>query len=241
MIRRIISLFTELYNRSSEVKYINYLRKKGVKIGQNTSILSPNHSLIDTGRASWIEIGDNCILTHGVSLIAHDYSWSILRKSHNIMAPTGGGIIKIGNNVFIGVNSIVLRNVTIGDNCIIGVGSVVCSSIPANSVAAGNPCKVIMSLDEFCEKRKKNILKEASLEALHIMKVKGRMPTEMEMRRWGFLYNTKNPEIINKLTALGDDREEFVKSYLSQEAVFDNYDSFLKYVKENNTNENNPL
>ena len=157
------------------------------------------------------------------------------------MAPTGGGIIKIGNNVFIGVNSIVLRNVTIGDNCIIGVGSVVCSSIPANSVAAGNPCKVIMSLDEFCEKRKKNILKEASLEALHIMKVKGRMPTEMEMRRWGFLYNTKNPEIINKLTALGDDREEFVKSYLSQEAVFDNYDSFLKYVKENNTNENNPL
>lgn len=62
-----------------------------MRIGENTVILSPNHSHIDIGRASWIEIGDNCVLTYGISLIAHDYSWSILRKSHDVLAPTGGG------------------------------------------------------------------------------------------------------------------------------------------------------
>lgn len=139
--------------------------------------------------------------------------------------------------MFIGVNSVVMRNVTIGDNCIIGLGSVVCSSIPANSVAAGNPCKVIMSLDDFCEKRKKNVLKEASLEAVHLMEVYGRNPTELEMRRWGFLYNTKDEEILNQITALGDDRKEFVSTYLNEEVIFDNFESFLSYVKENYMNE----
>lgn len=95
MIKRIISLLGDLYNRSSEARYINFLKKKGVKIGKNTSISSPNHSLIDIGRATWIEIGDNCVLTRGVCLIAHDYSWSVLRKSHGVMAPTGGARLRL--------------------------------------------------------------------------------------------------------------------------------------------------
>lgn len=55
--------------------------------------------------------------------------------------------ITIGNNVWIGGNSTVLMNVTIGDNCVIGAGSVVTKSIPANSIAVGNPCKVIKQID----------------------------------------------------------------------------------------------
>lgn len=54
--------------------------------------------------------------------------------------------IAVGHNVWIGANVCVLPGVTIGDNCVIGAGSVVVKDIPANSVAAGNPCKVIKTI-----------------------------------------------------------------------------------------------
>lgn len=54
--------------------------------------------------------------------------------------------ISIGNNVWIGGNVCVLPGVTIGDNCVIGAGSVVVKDIPSNSVAVGNPCKVIRQI-----------------------------------------------------------------------------------------------
>ncbi len=54
--------------------------------------------------------------------------------------------ITIGNNVWIGGNVCVLPGVNIGDNCVIGAGSVVVKDIPANSVAVGNPCKVVKSI-----------------------------------------------------------------------------------------------
>lgn len=231
MLKSLVSFVLTAYYKSSSARFIKYLRKKGMIIGKNTVILSPNHSHIDIGRATWIEIGDNCVLTYGISLIAHDYSWSILRKSHDVIAPTGGGRIKIGNNVFIGVNSVVLRNVTIGDNCIIGAGSVVSKSIPDNSVATGNPCKIIMSIEEYCEKRKKNLLKEATQEALHIMKDKGRNPTEQELARFGFLFNMKNENVLKSLKTLGDSKTDFINAYNRQECIFDSFDVFLEYVK----------
>ena len=56
--------------------------------------------------------------------------------------------IKIGNTCWIGANVIVLPGVTIGDNSVIGAGSVVTKDIPANVVAAGNPCHVLRKIDE---------------------------------------------------------------------------------------------
>ena len=54
--------------------------------------------------------------------------------------------ITVGNNVWIGAGVQVLPGVSIGDNCVIGAGSVVVKDIPANSVAVGNPCKVVKSI-----------------------------------------------------------------------------------------------
>ena len=56
--------------------------------------------------------------------------------------------VTIGNNVWIGANSVVLPGVTIGDNSVIGAGSVVTKDIPANVVAVGNPCKVMREIGE---------------------------------------------------------------------------------------------
>lgn len=56
--------------------------------------------------------------------------------------------VHIGNNVWIGANSVVLPGVTIGDNTVIGAGSVVTKDIPANVVAVGNPCRVLREIGE---------------------------------------------------------------------------------------------
>lgn len=56
--------------------------------------------------------------------------------------------INIGNNVFIGMNSIIMKGVSIGNNCVIGAGAVVTKSIPSNSIVAGNPAKIIKEIYE---------------------------------------------------------------------------------------------
>jgi maltose O-acetyltransferase len=56
--------------------------------------------------------------------------------------------VTVGNNVWIGGSAVILPGVTIGDNVTIGAGSVVTHDIPSNVVAAGNPCKVIRSLEK---------------------------------------------------------------------------------------------
>lgn len=56
--------------------------------------------------------------------------------------------INIGNNVWIGAQSIVLPGVTVGDNTIIGAGSVVTRDLPANVVAVGNPCHVLRQVND---------------------------------------------------------------------------------------------
>lgn len=119
-------------------------RKMGAVIGENTKILSSN---IDAGHAYLVEIGKNCTLTH-CTVLAHDASTQIFLRKSKV------GIVKIGDNTFVGYGSIILPNVKIGSNCIIGAGSVVTKNVPDNSVAAGNPCKVICSTDEYINKHK---------------------------------------------------------------------------------------
>ena len=63
------------------------------------------------------------------------------------------GPIKVGNNVFIGSNTVILPNIKIGNNVIIGAGSIVTKDIPDGSVVAGNPAKLITTFDKYIEKR----------------------------------------------------------------------------------------
>ena len=67
------------------------------------------------------------------------------------------GRVNIGNNVFIGAESVVLPNVTIGDNVVIGANSTVTKDIPSNSVYAGNPAKFICTIDEYIETNKRKM------------------------------------------------------------------------------------
>lgn len=71
--------------------------------------------------------------------------------------------VHIGNNVWIGANSVILPGITIGDNSVIGAGSIVTKDIPENVVAVGNPCRVLRPISErdkeyYYKDRKINIL-----------------------------------------------------------------------------------
>jgi len=136
----IISLFDSIYNllmiKAGEETRNNYLRKKGVKIGKNCKV----HTVSFSTEPYLVEIGDNVRITSGTTFITHDGGVNVFRGE------IGGGIfgrIKIGNNVFVGTNCIILYGTTIGDNCIVGAGSVVRGQYPENSVIVGNPAKVV--------------------------------------------------------------------------------------------------
>ncbi len=82
----------------------------------------------------------------GANTLITDFDWHGLAPDQRRSSSGDSKPIRIGNNVFIGYGSVVLKGVTIGDNTVIGANSVVTRDIPANVIAGGNPCKVIRNL-----------------------------------------------------------------------------------------------
>ena len=97
-----------------------------------------------------VHLGDHVTVVSGVQFVTHDGGVWIFREEFpeiDVFSP-----ILVGNNVFIGSGTILLPGTTIGDNCVIGAGSVVTGDVPANSVAAGVPARVIKEVNEYREK-----------------------------------------------------------------------------------------
>ena len=142
-------------------KTIDEAKQKGMKVGKNVSFVGMPHV---SSEPYLISIDDNTSISFDVAFITHDAATRVIRN-----LPGGNketviyGPIKIGKNCFVGARTTILPNVEVGDNTIIGTGSVVNKSLPANSVCAGVPCKVICSLDEYMEKHKDDFLYMVSL------------------------------------------------------------------------------
>ena len=128
---------------------MDYLKKHGLRIGNNFHSFSPY--AFDANWPWLISVGDDVTISSNVKILAHDAS------PLRVGMPTKIGCVDIGDNVFIGTGTIILCNTRIGNNVIIGAGSVVSKSIPDNSVAAGNPAKVICSFDEYKTKHIKQM------------------------------------------------------------------------------------
>ena len=111
-----------------------------------------------------ITIGDDTTISFDCAFVTHDAATRVLRHlpGENPETVIYGKIV-IGKNCFIGCRTIILPNVTIGDNVIIGAGSIVNRNIPSNTVAAGNPCKVICTIEAYKNKHKKDFLYMVSL------------------------------------------------------------------------------
>lgn len=138
-------VYSKLMRMKSEVSTEDLIAL-GLTVGKNFS--RQEKTLIDQSHCWLINIGDDVTLAPRVHILAHDAS------TKSTLGYTRLGIVNIGNNVFIGASSTILPGVTIGNNVVIGAGSVVNKDIPDNSIAVGNPAKVVSSYDTFIERKK---------------------------------------------------------------------------------------
>jgi len=211
--------------------FIKYIKKHGGTVGEGTRFISPDKCHIDINRADYIRIGKNCCLSV-VSILAHDYSWYTLLESNKEILPDAGGEVIIGDNCFIGYQSLILKNTVIGDNVIIGARSVVKGYVPSNTVWAGVPAKQICTLGQFVEKRKSKKIEEAIYRRNHIIKTYGRRPSIEEMGWFGFLFLERSQEnydlYIKKLEYNGQTDCELIKElFFKSEPHFNSFEDFL--------------
>ena len=169
--RRLVTQYNALDYEQKQEK-LNILRELFGSIGNNVSVGSPficdygcnihvgdnvsigmNCTFQDCNR---IDIGSNVLIAPNVQFYTAGHpielmdrltsNWSI--ESGEYFCQTYAKPIKIGNGCWIGGGVIVVPGVTIGEGCVIGAGSVVTKNIPANSLAVGNPCRVIRKINE---------------------------------------------------------------------------------------------
>lgn len=234
MIKDIIKRF--IYReKSSSDSYIKHLRKIGVAIGEDCTIYSPRTTTIDEQYPWMITIGNHVRITSGVILLTHDYSWSVLKRL-DVDCGAGAilgasGKITIGNNVFIGMNTIVLRNVSIGDDVIVGVGSVVTKDCESGWVYAGNPAKKIMTLHDYYNKRKELQLAEAKELAIGYRKRFGKSPGKEIFHEYFMLFTQVSDldnTYLSKMKLCGNfiDSKKYL---LCSKPVFSSFQKFIEW------------
>ncbi len=136
--------------RSDKTSNLVGLNRKCIlaTFGEKTEIIIGNNSGFSgtvIGAANSIKIGNNVL--SGANVLITDFDWHPIdpAKRHTSEGVKSAPVV-IKDNVWLGINSVILKGVTIGENTVIGANSVVVKDIPANVIAAGNPCKVIKKL-----------------------------------------------------------------------------------------------
>ncbi len=129
-----------------------------------------------------ITMGDRVTITPGVRLITHDGSTILVHDEHGQRyqhyAP-----IQIGNDVFVGVNSIVLPGVSIDSKVIVAAGSVVASDIPDNTVVARVPAKPIGKFSNYADRVRAEFASESDLSGFENYEKKVAAAIEIETRK----------------------------------------------------------
>lgn len=227
-IRRLIfKLFPQLMKSKD---YIEWLKANDVEVGKGTYFFSPCTTTVDVQRPWLLHIGAYCKVTSGVTILCHDYSRSVLRRSYGDIVGEARRTY-IGDNVFIGMNSTVLMGANIGNNVIVGAGSVVSGKIPNNTVVAGNPAKIICGLDEYYKKRKSKMLDESFDYFWCFYKKYKRYPQISEMGPFFPIFLERDRNALKENAVFtnlsGDNEEEIIDNFISSTGFYDNYDEYI--------------
>lgn len=219
--------------RCDSDSYLNHLRKAGSRIGERVVVYEPSKTFIDETRPFLIEIGNDVQITRGVTMLTHGYDWSVLKGIHAEVLGSAGRI-KVGNNVFIGQNTMILKGVTIGNNVVIGANSLVNKDIPDNCVYAGNPARYITSIDEYYKKRKAAQLSEAKCIYDNYVKSYGKDPGPEIFGEFFWLFQERDeallPEFTRRMKTLGNYNESMA-NFKSSIPEFNGYEDFLDALK----------
>jgi len=175
-----------------------------------------------------VTIGENCLFNTYFELLTHDWVSQVFIHSGRNMVNSSERVI-IGNNVSCGRHVLILKGVTIGDNVFIGANSVVTKSIPSNSIAVGIPARVIMTLDEYYNKCINASEKRAFEYARSIKERFNRMPEPRDFRDEFPLFVSgkdmdKYPEIPCEMQ-LGPTANHYRRTHI---AKYHTFNEFLK-------------
>lgn len=217
------------YAKTSQERYIKYLRSLGCKIGDNIWMTPKINTVnIDVTRPSLVEIGNYVRINRNFTLITHDGGYYVLLNKYHEFIPQSGKV-KIGNNVYFGRNCSVFKGVTIGDNCIIGFGSIVTRDIPTGSVAVGAPAKVVGTIEDYYAKRCKKSIPEALAYAKSIQERFNRRPRIDEFwEEFPLFVDKENMHLYPQLPykrQLGDSLKYWIENH---KRIFDGFEEFLK-------------
>lgn len=221
--------------RCDEKTYIKHLRRGGAEIGERVKIFDPHNTVIDATRPFMLKIGNDVQITSGVTILSHGYDWSVLKGLKGEVLGSCGEVV-IGNNCFIGMKATILKGVHIGDDCIIGANSLVNKDIPSGWVAAGNPAKPIMTVEDYYKKRSSVQLEEATELYRCYVERMGKEPPVEVFDEFFWLFQTREERA---LTAGAASRMHLVgnynfsmEKYLQSVPKFNGYDAFLTYLRE---------
>lgn len=198
-------------------------------MGRNVHIYRPFNTTIDIQNPHLLTIGNDVQITGPVTILTHDYGWSVLKKKYGIIYGNQRKTI-IGNNVFIGWGATILGGSHIGDNVIIGANSVVSGNVDSNSVYAGNPARKLMTLEEYRDKREKLQLNEAVEYVLEYEKRFKTYPPEEKMDEYFLLF--KPSKIFDKYKdqlKLMNNYDKGLEKLNSKKYQFNSYNEFLKF------------
>lgn len=218
------------YAKKSSSNFCEYLRRKGIKVGEDVVFRFPQNTSIDITRPTLITIGENVDINNHFTIMTHDFSTFVFRNVYHDFVNSSGKVT-IGSNIYFGTNVTILKGVTIGDNCIVGAGSLVTHSIPPNSVAAGVPCKVICSLDEYYKKRKEQQLNEAIEYAKSVVERKGELTPDDLFEEWS-VFLTEDDYINNPVFKKHVDwrLKQYKCSWLKEKRLVEGYRRFVELV-----------
>lgn len=143
---RIQACVQEIPFRNVLIYRLSHSKKKMIHVLQRIGgILMPPSRTVEIDG----DIEEGLYISHNFSVVVPKRAGKNLRIGPGVVIGQSAGKWPIiGDNVYIASNSSVIGDVTIGNNVIIGAGSVVCKSIPSNSVAVGNPARVIRTINE---------------------------------------------------------------------------------------------
>lgn len=139
----------ERLERERSAQRWSRLRALGMHIGANVWL--PDSTWIDTSHAYLISIGDNCGFGEQCLILAHDAQMDEFLDASRL------GRVTIHESCHIGARTVILAGVELGPRTLVGAGSVVTKSLPPDTVCAGNPAKVICTLEEYLERHRRRI------------------------------------------------------------------------------------
>ena len=221
--------------RGNTLSYVRQMNKLGARIDESLYMPTPESVFLDDTSPWLLTIGRNVNLAAGVKILTHDASWLVLKKMDGVvrghMAPT-----RIGSNVSIGMNSIVLCGVTICDNVIVGVNSVVGSSIREPGVYSGVPARRVASLEQFKTLREAMQPREALSLAREYYRRFGEKPPQEVFHEYFWLFAPRDmtslpPAFCRKLAETGG-FDQSQEAFLASVPDFDGYDAFWDWCLE---------